>query len=249
MQRVTCRAGPARSDWSQLPSELLIRVFKSLSLHELLQAELSCRFWFQALRSPQGSAVWGNLTIELDLLRPRISRDRLPASDSQLYLRTCRWLKAHASGIASLMLHNGLGRLSSLTSLKLWGLRYPDSGFDPACLSRSSQLRFLHLYNMTAKDFQVPNAWASLETLALQWTQMSELPGNLSALSSLTRLTIEGDFQITEPLEFLTQLANLRIVELHRSHGDWSSESLFDLVDGRLLMDSAPDCCVRLVDT
>ncbi|KAK9815159.1 hypothetical protein WJX73_009164 [Symbiochloris irregularis] len=92
----------SRPDWRQLPSELLLRIFGSSPLRHLLQAELCCRSWFQVLRCPQGSTVWGDLTIKLDVLRDRISRDGRPASESQLYLRTCRWLKAHASGIASL---------------------------------------------------------------------------------------------------------------------------------------------------
>ncbi|KAK9815017.1 hypothetical protein WJX73_004946 [Symbiochloris irregularis] len=74
-----------------------------VQLGELLHAELCCRSWARVL--PQGSAVWGDLTVELGLLRPRIARGWTPASDSQLYLPTCRWLKAHASGIERLTLN------------------------------------------------------------------------------------------------------------------------------------------------
>ncbi|KAK9815145.1 hypothetical protein WJX73_008760 [Symbiochloris irregularis] len=104
MQGPECRSSSDGPDWSQLPSELLARIFKLQTQNDRLRAESCCRSWLQVLRSPQGSAVWGSMTIELDELRSRLLRNGAVKFESQLYLPVCQWLKVHASGLESLVL-------------------------------------------------------------------------------------------------------------------------------------------------
>lgn len=111
--------------------------------------------------------------------------------------------------------------------------------------------------------FDIRFAWASLLTLVLEETTLTQLPENLSALTSLTHLAVEcceSDFQIRAPMNFLTQLKTLREVQLRQNPASaifsrepqihaWDDNSSIALMHGRLLLDSRPDCNVELTDT
>lgn len=125
------------------------------------------------------------------------------------------------------------------------------TGFDPVQLCHLSQLQRLFLENMAITDFDVPCSWSRLKILSLEQNRLTQLPGNLSQLSALTSLCVEdqeGGMQITSPMCFLTQLKNLRELQLGQMYGSWSPSSEFALMQARLLIDSSPGCCVQFND-
>ncbi|KAK9794660.1 hypothetical protein WJX73_001402 [Symbiochloris irregularis] len=142
-----------------------------------------------------------------------------------------------------------LGRLTALTRLSLEDVWAEDaSGLDLAHLSTLSLLQQLNLEDVTLCDFDVPSTWSRLETLTLQDCEV-EWPGNLSALASLTWLTLEIQAQIREPMDFLTQLKSLRTVALDRGVCGhvWDPSSLCAIVQAQLLIEETPDCHVELL--
>ncbi|KAK9795232.1 hypothetical protein WJX73_008379 [Symbiochloris irregularis] len=142
-----------------------------------------------------------------------------------------------------------LGRLTMLTSLDLRHIGAPE--FDPVQLCHMSSLRHLVLnYLDITVDFDVPCAWQNLTKLNLSGNRMNQMPGKLSVLHSLKMLHLEeqyGDFQITEPMDFLTQMKDLSQVQLwQKSDHSWNESSLYALVQGRLLIRKTPGCKVSL---
>lgn len=124
--------------------------------------------------------------------------------------------------------------------------------FQPGILQKMSRLRKLCLTRMRSGDFDVPESWSDLRVLQLRQNGMSQLPGELSRLSSLQELVVqsqEADLQITEPMHFLTQLRDLRSVKLNKLGDDpyfWNHESLHALREGQLLIMNTPGCSVEL---
>ena len=126
-----------------------------------------------------------------------------------------------------------------------------------AHLKDLKRLRDLSLIAVDLEDFDVPNApWGRhLLDLSLKYNKLTRLPGNLSALTSLSFLTLEGqstNLELVEPLEFLTQLRDLRIVHLSSAWEleiPWSNASRHFLMGARLLIKDTPRCRVELTDT
>ncbi|KAK9803692.1 hypothetical protein WJX73_000808 [Symbiochloris irregularis] len=126
---------------------------------------------------------------------------------------------------------------------------------DPRHLSGLSSMKWLRLTSMRLGDFNVPSSWGKLELLDLVGNRLLRLPGNLSVLTSLQDLNVskqrtDADFQLEEgSLSFVTQLRNLRRVQLHRIDGrPWNSVSIFVLMQAQMLINNTPGCQVSLLD-
>ena len=126
-----------------------------------------------------------------------------------------------------------------------------------AQLGGLSQLQSLEADSVAAHDFKIPCTWIDLRRLEMRGIRLTQLPSNLSALSSPTHLSVQNcvdPFKIRAPLDFLTQIKTLRVVDLRPSFGHadrwaWNAESLFALMRGRMLLDSKPGFKVELLDT
>ncbi|KAK9806045.1 hypothetical protein WJX73_008845 [Symbiochloris irregularis] len=108
MQCNTERSTRARPRWDALPSELLFRVHKHLSLIDQVRAETSCRSWYQAFCNSQDCKLWNPLQIKLDQLRcPKSTSPEQEyswLSASQAFQPMCEWVQRHIGSIASLQI-------------------------------------------------------------------------------------------------------------------------------------------------
>lgn len=99
-------------------------------------------------------------------------------------------------------------------------------------------------------DCTMPDTWARLQRLNLSCNKMTRLPEDLSALTSLSHLDLsyqQADLQITEPMQFLTQMQNLRFVRLIEGEGrHWSAGSQFAFMQAQMMIDGTPGCDVKL---
>lgn len=123
--------------------------------------------------------------------------------------------------------------------------------FNPGIHLRNlSRLLVLSLDEPDLHNFDIPNTWGRLDTLQLKCNKMTRLPGNLTALRSLVFLTMEdqeADLQITEPLDFVTQLKRLEIVHLcESSRYPWNDASQYALMVARLQIRDTKQCWVEL---
>ena len=107
----------------------------------------------------------------------------------------------------------GLSRLRELV------LRMPEATehIHLAALSGLSSMTKLDMgCNLTA--FECCSGWHSLQLLCLQHNCLSRMPGNLAALSALTKLDIgyqhQKRFQVTEPLDFLQSMPKLQVLQI-----------------------------------
>ena len=129
-------------------------------------------------------------------------------------------------------------------------------GFSPEHLRPLALLQDLALIESEISNFTVPNgAWQQLTRLELEGNRLTQLPHNLTVLTSLVCLGLDGqyaDFQLTEEMRFLTQLSNLRRVSLCKMgaccdrYVPYDSGSLFALLHGQLLIKNTPNCQVEL---
>lgn len=149
--------------------------------------------------------------------------------------------------ISSVLSHGSHIRISS------WR-RNP--AFNPALLCHLSRLQYLSLEYMQLVNFDVPGTWRQLTTLNLAENSLTRIPGNLSSLVCLKTLAMQdqnADFQITVPMQFLTQLKELLHVHLWQFQPDpqdwtWNDSSLYLLMRARLLINNTPGCSVELED-
>lgn len=82
--------------------------------------------------------------------------------------------------------------------------------FNPARLSGLARLRHLELEVIGFSSFSIPQSWVQLQHLDLSFNALTQLPSDISVLTSLQhlRLTTQNaaDFHLTQPLDFLTGL-------------------------------------------
>ncbi|KAK9806030.1 hypothetical protein WJX73_007073 [Symbiochloris irregularis] len=138
--------------------------------------------------------------------------------------------------------------LTTLTALDLHNCSI--QGLQPILFHSLSNLKEMSLESSYVEDCRLPGTWAQLTRLNLDWNSLTCIPDNLSALTSLVKLQLgwqNADFQIREPMSFLTQMPRLR--EVYLCNGDrqkWNAESLWFLMQAQLLIDNTPDCQVKL---
>lgn len=126
----------------------------------------------------------------------------------------------------------------------------------PALLEPLAHLRNLTLWGLHCDHFDVPDSWGSLTSLTIGCDgYYARPPGNLPALSSLVSLKLAAssqhtEYQIREPLDFLTQIKSLRKVFLGTAgaiNAPWDAGSLFHLMEARLMIENTPGCSVELL--
>ncbi|KAK9790568.1 hypothetical protein WJX73_009767 [Symbiochloris irregularis] len=144
-----------------------------------------------------------------------------------------------------------LGELTMLTRLEMDNCEF--WGFDTYKLRGLTRLRKFRLTQSGIEKFKVPKSW-NLRELQLQENYLTQLPSKLTHLKALETLNMEGqwaDFQITESMQWLTQLRRLKKVQLSKAASEtgdcwWNEASLFALMEGQLLIEETPGCSVEL---
>lgn len=125
------------------------------------------------------------------------------------------------------------------------------AGLSVSDLRPLSRLQYLALEDLDLEEFSACSSWKDLGTLELAHNCFKTVPANLAALTSLTSLSMGyqmGDFQLEEDsMDFLTQLNNLRSVNMTMgSLHAWTGAIMFALTRAWQLIDSTPDCHVKL---
>lgn len=114
-------------------------------------------------------------------------------------------------------------------------------------------MQILCCNDVECSAFDAPSTWDTLKALNLNENILKQLPSNLGLLSNLKVLELDkqkGDFQVTQPMTFITELRHLRKLSLRRADGTsvWSSISMFFLMQAQMLIEDTPGCKVTIVD-
>lgn len=113
-----------------------------------------------------------------------------------------------------------------------------------------SCLKELHVKDTYCCNFEIPSSWQQLQALDLRDTDIELLPSNLSALISLTSLSVAGRAQFANSMDFVTQLKKLRKMDVSGTAAvgrEYDSASLCAIMQAQLLIERTPDCQVELL--
>ena len=136
------------------------------------------------------------------------------------------------------VLNRVIGLLTSLVTLDIASQSFT---FWLGGLSRLSKLTSITAFGRQIHDFNCCASWVNLACLDVGGCSFAKLPGNLAALTALTKLDISyqepDNFQVPEPLAFMSRMPRLQQLTMHQGNGHkWSASSLFHLAEAEKLI-------------